>query len=111
MNQVKKRGLAETTSEFVHGPPSPVCAISAGVEEVFCGGLVSAIIVDLSQLSIFSRQQFGSIHMLHFATFVRTWLMKSAGEIAEQIAYKNGEVVPTAEFSKRRSTRFSLQSA
>jgi len=81
------------------------------VEEVFCGGLASAIIIDLSQLSIFSRQQFGSIHMLHFGTFVRTWLMGFAGEIAEQIAYQNGEAAPTAEFLKRCSTRFNLQSA
>jgi hypothetical protein len=81
------------------------------VAEVLCGGLASAIIIDLSQLSIFSRQQFGSIHMLHFATFVRTWLMEFAGEIAEQIAYEKGEAVPTAEFSKRRSIRFNLQSA
>jgi hypothetical protein len=37
------------------------------------------------------------------ATFVRTWLKDLPGEVAEQIAYKNGEAVLTAEFSKRRS--------
>jgi hypothetical protein len=37
------------------------------------------------------------------ATFVRTWLMELPGEVAEQIAYKNGEAVLTAAFSKRLS--------
>ena len=36
------------------------------------------------------------------ADAVRTWLAELPPEIAERIAYKNGEAVLTAEFSKRR---------
>lgn len=37
-----------------------------------------------------------------YAGAVRTWLAELPPEIAERIAYKNGEAVLTAEFSKRR---------
>jgi hypothetical protein len=36
------------------------------------------------------------------ATLMREWLAELPAEVAEQIAYKNGEAVLTAAFSKRR---------
>jgi hypothetical protein len=33
---------------------------------------------------------------------VRAWLAELPAEVAERIAYKNGEAVLTEEFSKRR---------
>jgi hypothetical protein len=36
------------------------------------------------------------------ASLVREWLAGLPAEVAERIAYKNGEAVLTAEFSKRR---------
>jgi hypothetical protein len=43
--------------------------------------------------------------MSSVATATRTWLAELPVEVAERIAYKNGEAVLTARFSALRSTR------